>query len=250
MRTLTPIDAEHSAIPFNYDGQILGSLREDQVPRFFGALTDTQSLPVMPFNVSALTAMQNRVSTGKVDAIRASADRSGKKPLVVINNGKSYIADGHHRATAHWLDGADTLEAHYKDISPVSNVVKGDEIRLFKTDDEMRMVFGFASVIENPAGTVVDTQNDTIDSSELLKSVTTYMEGARIAKEMHVGGKIGEVIHSFPLTPELAKSLGISTPQYGWIVGMKVHDESTWQRVKKGELASFSIGGSATRVPT
>jgi hypothetical protein len=245
MRTLTPIDAEHSAIPFNYDGQILGSLREDQVPRFFGALTDTQSLPTMSFAFSALTAMQNRVSTGKVDAIRASSDASGKKPLVVIHNGKSFIADGHHRATANWLNGDDTLDAHFADISPVTNQVK-----LTKTDDEMRMVFGFASVIENPLGTVVDTQNDTIDSSELLKSTTTYMEGARIAKEMHVGGKIGEVIHSFPLTPDLAKSLGISTPQYGWIVGMKVHDDSTWERVKKGELAAFSIGGSATRVPT
>jgi hypothetical protein len=237
-----------SHVPFNYDGQILGTLREDQIPRFFGALTDPRSLPVADFPFSTLTAMQDRVSTEKVEAIRNSPDKSGKKPLVVVHDGKSYLADGHHRAVAQWLDGDESLKAHYKDISPVSSLVKSADVRIYKTSDELRLVFGFASVISKDGMVVIDTQADTIDATELLKATTVYMEKSRHAKMMHVGGKIGEVVHSFPLTEDIAKSLGVTTDQYGWIVGMKVHSDEVWDMVKSGQLQSFSIGGSATRV--
>lgn len=121
-------------------------------------------------------------------------------------------------------------------------------MEIFKTDDELRLVFGFASVIEKDGEEVVDTQLDTIDGSELLRATTDYMQKSREGKMMHAGGKIGEVVHSFPLTPDIAKSLGVSTSQYGWIVGMKVHSDAVWELVKSGELQSFSIGGRATRV--
>src|SRR5690606_6338952 len=142
MRQLQPNgEAGQAYVPFNYDGQILGSLREDQIPRFFGALTETESLPVHTFLFSQLTALQNRVSTAKVEAIRQSPDPTGKKPLVVIHNGKAYIADGHHRAVAAWLDGGDSIDAHFKDISPIDNAVK-----LAKVDDSLGLVFGWAII--------------------------------------------------------------------------------------------------------
>lgn len=238
-----------SFVPFNYDGQILGTLREDQIPRFFGALTDPTSLPVADFPFATLTALQDRVSTEKVEAIRASTDRTGKRPLVVIHNGKTYLADGHHRAAAEWLNGGDTLKAHYKDISPVDNAVKSADAEIFKTDDELRLVFGFASVIEKDGAIVTDTQNDIIETTELLRSTTAYMGKSREGKMMHAGEKIGEVVHSLPLTADIAKSLGVHTAQYGWIVGMRVDSDRVWDMVKKGELQSFSIGGRATRVP-
>lgn len=244
MRTLTPIDAEHSAIPFNYDGQILGSLREDQVPRFFGALTDTQSLPVMPFNVNALTAMQNRVSTGKVDAIRASADKSGKKPLVVIHNGKSYIADGHHRATAQWLDGADQLEAHYADISPVTNQVK-----LTKVNDSLGLVFGWAIVSKIDGQDYFDTQGHHIPEDVMLKGSSDYMQNGAIAKEMHVGGEKGKVVFAWPMTAEIAKSMGVRCDQTGLMIAMKPDSESMLQKFRDGTYSGFSIGGSGELVP-
>lgn len=249
-RVLEPFgEAGLSRVPFRYDGQILGVLREDQIPRFFGALTDSQSLPVAEFPFATLTALQDRVSTEKVEAIGNSSDRSGKRPLVVVSNGRAYLADGHHRAAAQWLSGNDTIKAHYKDISPIDNAVKMADAEIFKTDDELRLVFGFASVIEKDGTVVTDTQNDIIETNELLRSTTAYMEKSREGKMMHSGGKIGEVVHSFPLTADIAKSLGIHTAQYGWIVGMRVSSDSVWEMVKKGELQSFSIGGRATRVP-
>lgn len=244
MRTLTPIDAEHSAIPFNYDGQILGSLREDQVPRFFGALTDTQSLPVMPFNVNALTAMQNRVHTAKVDAIRASAERSGKKPLVVINNGKSYIADGHHRATAHWLDGADTLEAHYADISPVTNQVK-----LTKVDDSLGLVFGWAIVSKIGGREYFDTQGHYIPEVVMLKAASEYMQNGAIAKEMHVGDEKGKVVFAWPMTSDISEAMGVRSDQTGLMIAMKPDNEAMLKKFRDGTYSGFSIGGSGELIP-
>jgi hypothetical protein len=73
------------------------------------------------------------------------------------------------------------------------------------------------------------------------------MADARLAKSMHAGEGIGEVLHSFPLTAELAKSLGIECANEGWIVGVKVHDDDVWRQVKDGTLKAFSIGGNAKR---
>jgi hypothetical protein len=72
-----------------------------------------------------------------------------------------------------------------------------------------------------------------------------FMLDVRTAKAMHKGDKIGEVIHSLPLTSELAKALGLHTDLEGWIVGMKIYDDTAWESVKSGDFAGFSIGGRA-----
>jgi hypothetical protein len=64
---------------------------------------------------------------------------------------------------------------------------------------------------------------------------------------MHTGGKIGEVVHSMPLTNEIAKALGIQSDREGWLVAIKVYDDQVWQDVKSGKLAAFSIGGRALK---
>lgn len=115
-------------------------------------------------------------------------------------------------------------------------------------DDEQRMVWGWASVSMIKDELLIDTQQDAIDENELVKMTTDFMEEVRAAHEMHKGERVGTVIHSLPLTHELAKSLGIDIDQAGWIVGVKVHDDDTWAKVKSGELAAFSIGGRAERV--
>ena len=119
--------------------------------------------------------------------------------------------------------------------------------KIIKIDDEMRMVFGWASVITEKGKTVVDTQGDVIEPSELMKATTDFMEDARVAKAMHDGDGIGEVLHSFPLTNEIAKSLGIETDREGWIVGVKVNNDEIWKKVKDGTYRAFSIGGLGVR---
>lgn len=127
-----------------------------------------------------------------------------------------------------------------------------------KSDDESRLVFGWGSVISKNGVPVVDTQEDVITPAELLKSTTEFMENVRYAAEMHPRDENqnftpdmakGQVVHSFPLTADIAKALGIQTDREGWIIGVKVHDDDVWKRVKDGTLKGFSIGASALRVP-
>jgi hypothetical protein len=117
--------------------------------------------------------------------------------------------------------------------------------RIMKVDDEQRMVYGWGSVISERGIPVIDSQGDIIESDELLKATTEFMKDARVAKEMHAGEQMGEVVHSYPIIVEIMKGLGIKSDKEGWIVGVYVRDDAVWQRVKSGELRAFSIGGKA-----
>jgi phage head maturation protease len=73
------------------------------------------------------------------------------------------------------------------------------------------------------------------------------MLSMRTAKRMHSGESIGEVIHSMPLTNDVAKALGIQSDREGWIIAIRVNDEQVWKDVKSGKLSAFSIGGRAMK---
>lgn len=119
--------------------------------------------------------------------------------------------------------------------------------KIIKINDEARIVWGWASVVSVAGEPMVDRQGDIISPEVMTKAADRFMEDVRVAKAMHEGAQIGEVIHSFPLTKELGEALGVHSALEGWIVAMKVHDDSVWNRVKSGELAAFSIGGMGKR---
>lgn len=135
-----------------------------------------------------------------------------------------------------------------KQASPEAPVNKMEiQGQILKADNEQRMVWGWASVITENGVPVVDSQGDVIKPETLMKAATDFMLSARVTKEMHMGGKVGEFIHSLPLTKDIADSLGIKSDKEGWIVACKVYDDAVWQKVKSGELKAFSIGGRAKR---
>lgn len=115
-------------------------------------------------------------------------------------------------------------------------------------DEDQRMVWGWASVSSIKSALVLDTQNDVIEAPDLVKMATDFMVSVRTAKRMHAGDPVGLVVHSMPLTAELAKAFGVSSEQEGWMVGVKIYDDATWEAVKTGELGAFSIGGRAERI--
>jgi hypothetical protein len=118
---------------------------------------------------------------------------------------------------------------------------------IMKVDDDERMIYGWASVTKRSGEDVVDKQGDIIEDDVLVHAATEFMKDVRTAKAMHTGDQIGEVVHSFPVVADIAKSLGITSENSGWIVGVFVKSDKVWQKVKSGELKAFSIGGSATR---
>jgi len=258
VRALKPLDDENAHSPFPHDPNALGNLRPDQVPRFFGALTDQDGLEEKAVRLASLTAMQNRVHAGKVEAMRGDG-KPDKLPLIVRMNGRNYVADGHHRLTAQWLDGQNTVQVKFKDLSPADNAVKSAdtvEAQILKVNEEQRIVYGWASVISENGVPVIDGAGDIIEPHEIEKASTEFMADARMAMVMHERNeqngidedmRKGDVVHSFPLTSDIAKSLGIACDREGWIVGVRVHDDDVWDMVKSGELRAFSIGARAVR---
>ena len=137
-------------------------------------------------------------------------------------------------------------------IRAILSTIMGEETSqmrsdIVKFDEDQRIVWGWASVISKDGKPVYDTQGDSISPDVLTKAANDFMMDVRVAKAMHDGDQVGEVLHSLPLTKELGSALGISSPQEGWIIAMKVHDDEVWKRVKSGELKAFSIGGKGLR---
>jgi hypothetical protein len=115
---------------------------------------------------------------------------------------------------------------------------------IFRVDEEQRMVWGWASVTKVNGEYVVDRHGHVITSEVMLSAATAFMEKTiRKAKTEHYGDVVGAVIHSLPMTQEIAKALGISCEKEGWIIGMKIYDDGVWEMVKAGEFPAFSIGG-------
>ena len=117
---------------------------------------------------------------------------------------------------------------------------------ILKRDDEERLAFGWAyvSTVDNQIS--LDHSDEFIRPDQLAKAATNFMLSLRTAKRMHFGASIGEVVHSMPLTNEIAKALGIQSNREGWLVAIKVYDQ-VWQDVKSGKLSAFSIGGRALK---
>lgn len=121
---------------------------------------------------------------------------------------------------------------------------------VLKRDDERRIVWGWASVISENGEPVVDSQGDIISPEEMNKMADEFMMNVRSGKSMHFGEDIGQFVHSFPVTKELSDAFGLGLNKEGWIVGLKVTDDKTWEDVKSGvygNMPSFSIGGIGER---
>ena len=117
-----------------------------------------------------------------------------------------------------------------------------------KVDNEQRVVYGYASVVSKNGEVVVDRQGDVITAETMEKAATQFMLGARNGLTMHSGEPTTTIVHSMPLTKQIMDSFGIQCDKEGWLIAVKVHDDATWDRMKKGEFTGFSIGGRAKKV--
>ncbi len=71
--------------------------------------------------------------------------------------GKNYIADGHHGLAVAWLNGENTADVKFKDLSPRDQAVKSRplfEVPITKTDEDQNLVLrlGVGHLRERRAG--------------------------------------------------------------------------------------------------
>lgn len=122
-------------------------------------------------------------------------------------------------------------------------------IPITKTDDDLKVVWGWASMVEKNGEPVIDRQGDVIRESVLQKAAHNFMVDERTGKVMHQGKRVADVVESIVLTKAIQKTLGVDLGQSGWFIGMKIRDNDLWQKVKSGEFTAFSVGGQGQRIP-
>lgn len=121
---------------------------------------------------------------------------------------------------------------------------KNLEVAVEKVSDELGIVFGFAMVCKINGEDYYDLHGDHITEKGMLEATAEFMSGDRIAKDLHRGSSVGQVLFGFPLTTEIAKSMGITSERHGYMVGMKPFDDAILAKYRSGEYKDFSMGGS------
>lgn len=143
-------------------------------------------------------------------------------------------------------EGFETDEASSKENQSTFNIAK--------TDDDKRLVFGWALVAKDKDGNVIrDHQNDIVDEDDLEEGAYEYVLNFRDSGEEHLPGlrKKARMVESCVFTEEKQKALGIpeGIVPTGWWIGFYVDDDEAWNKIKNGTYKMFSIEGKAIRVP-
>lgn len=114
-------------------------------------------------------------------------------------------------------------------------------------DEALGLVFGWGIVCKEDDADYYDSQKNHIPEHAMVVATTDFMKSARVHGDMHVRGTTAEmpagvVVHSFPLTTEIAKAMGIETKKTGWMVAT-APDPAMLAKFASGEYTGFSIGG-------
>lgn len=131
--------------------------------------------------------------------------------------------------------------------------------RIKKVNEEERLVFGFFNITKIGEEVVVDQQDDKIESSDLEKASYEFVLNYRDAGEVHFRTGVGDLVESVFITKEKQELMQQTLQDMGieanidfgcecWWGGFHVTDDSVWKRVKSGDYAMFSIGGTGTRI--
>lgn len=166
---------------------------------------------------------------------------------------KDVTSSGVHAVTALGNEGRrkkplalSTIEADGKpkmDVEDSMTETAFDKAQVVKVDADLGLVFGFAVVCKRDGERYFDLQGDHITEKAMLEAATDFMIHSRVAKDMHEGAQDGTVVFAFPLTTDIAKSLGIETEQTGLLIAMKPSAD-VLAKFKDGTYTGFSIGGS------
>ena len=113
---------------------------------------------------------------------------------------------------------------------------------VLKVDAELGLVFGWGIVCNKDGEPYFDKQGDHIPEDAMLKAATDFAKSARKSYEQHERKGAGQVVHTFPLTAEVAKQFGLETKTTGLMIAV-APDPEMLAKFKTGELTGFSIGG-------
>ncbi len=122
------------------------------------------------------------------------------------------------------------------------------DVQFIKVDESLGLALGFAIVCMEKGEPFVDLQGDFIPEDAMVEAAMDFMQNSRVSGDMHAKDanrdpvQDGQVVFAFPLTTDIAKSLGITTERTGLLVALKPSPE-VLEKFKDGTYKGFSIGG-------
>lgn len=127
---------------------------------------------------------------------------------------------------------------------PGEEMFKAD-VEVTEVNESLGIVFGWGMITDVNDQPYYDLDNQHINSDLMVKATSDFMVSDRVSNDSHTTSDIGVVVHSFPLSKEIANSMGIFSNISGWMVGVKPTADILAKFVS-GEYTGFSIEGSGT----
>lgn len=124
---------------------------------------------------------------------------------------------------------------------PSQIIFKGE---LSSVDRVHKVAYGWAYVSKDGDNTVVDHSGQVWPIEEVEKTAHQFVCDCRVGGESHIFKGGAELVESIVFTKEVQNALGIDLGKQGWFVGFRITDDALLEKVQKGELSMFSIGGS------
>ena len=127
--------------------------------------------------------------------------------------------------------------------------IRKTDAQILKVNSEMGLIFGFAAICKVDGEEFWDSDGEHYPEDAMLADSTEFAKSSRVACTMHARDGNGDpvqdggVIHTFPLTTEIAKALDIQTRRTGLLVALAPDDPDTLEKAKNGIFTGFSIGG-------
>jgi hypothetical protein len=126
-------------------------------------------------------------------------------------------------------------------------VEKRIEAEVLKVDEKLGLVFGWGIICKEGGEAYYDLQDDHIPEPLMLKAASDFMAHSRVMDDMHDWDDHGTVVHSMPMTEEIAKVYGLTIGnRTGWMVAVKPSADILGKFVD-GTYTGFSIGGKCAR---
>lgn len=110
-------------------------------------------------------------------------------------------------------------------------------------DGDLGLVLGWAIICEEDGVPYFDTQDDHIPEASMLKAATDFAMNSRVLGDMHRSAEGGSVVHTWPMTKDIAEAFGITTKTTGLMIAVKPATSEMLEKFRSGEYTGFSIGG-------
>jgi len=199
------------------------------------------SFDTVPETGTLTTALAKRGAAWLVEVENSEANRAWLSLLARVFNVKSWPRDNKILACsfAPACNGIEWLDSEMR----VDRVVKAEAAEAAAPEE--RFVLGIVLEPET-----VDSQKDIYSAEEVRQAAHKFMEefgNVGLMHKVNVNGKV-KILETY-LTP-CDCTIGKQDVKEGtWMLAVRVVDDELWKAVKSGDLAGFSIGGSAIRRP-